>query len=420
VRIAQIAPLAESVPPKLYGGTERVVAWLVDELLKLGHEVTLFASGDSVTRANLKSVWPHALRLGRPRADPIAAQAVLLEAMAEHAAEFDVIHAHIDWLHLPLLNRLGVPFVTTLHGRLDLPGLGDVMRRFPDAPFVSISEHQRRPVRDANWCGTTYHGLPLEMFRPAFEPGSYLAFLGRLTAEKGPETAIRIARAAGMPLHIAAKVPRGDRAYFKQKLEPLIDGDQVRLIGEVNDKAKQGVLAGAAALLFPIDWPEPFGLVMIEAMACGTPVIAFRSGSVPEVVDDGLTGFIVDGEAEAVEAIGRLGELDRRQVRAHFEQRFTAERMAKEYVSHYQRLLSGRSKLLQRSSPRPNRPGPSSLPFSAVPAGQLLSGNANGSAEETKIGQVHVRPGVQAVANALDVEKAIDVHTGAVALDTED
>jgi glycosyltransferase involved in cell wall biosynthesis len=350
MRIAQIAPLAESVPPKLYGGTERVVAWLVDELVKLGHEVTLFASGDSVTRAKLKSVWPHALRLGRPRADPIAAQTILLDVMAEHAAEFDVIHAHIDWLHLPLLHRIGVPFLTTLHGRLDLPGLAEVIRRFPDAPFVSISDNQRQPIRNVNWIGTAYHGLPADTLRPAFEPGNYLAFLGRLTAEKGPESAIRIARAAGMPLHIAAKVPRGDRAYFKQKLEPLIDGDRVRLIGEVNDQAKQGFLAGAAALLFPIDWPEPFGLVMIEAMACGTPVIAFRSGSVPEVIDDGVTGFIVDSEAEAVEAIARLGELDRRKVRARFEQRFTAERMANEYVRHYQSLLVGRSKLRPLSS----------------------------------------------------------------------
>ena len=346
MRIAQIAPLAESVPPKLYGGSERVVAWLVDELVGLGHDVTLFASGDSVTRAKLHSVWPRALRLGRPRSDPIAAQTVLLEAISQQAAEFDLIHAHIDWLHLPLLSRLGVPFVTTMHGRLDLPGLQDVVRRFPDAPFVSISNNQRGPLGDANWLGTVYHGLPADLLRPTFEGGSYLAFLGRLTAEKGPEAAIRIARAAGMPLHIAAKVPRGERRYFKERLEPQIDGDQVRLIGEVNDEAKQKFLANAAALLFPIDWPEPFGLVMIEAMACGTPVIAFRSGSVPEVVDDGITGFVVDGEAEAVQAIMRLGELDRRQIRAHFEQRFTAKRMAEEYLRHYEMLVEAEPKSL--------------------------------------------------------------------------
>jgi glycosyltransferase involved in cell wall biosynthesis len=344
MRIAQIAPLAESVPPKLYGGTERVVAWLVDELVELGHDVTLFASGDSVTRANLKPVWPRALRLGRPRSDPIAVQTVQLEAMSQHAAEFDIIHSHIDWLHLPLLSRLGVPFVTTLHGRLDLPGLPDVVRRFPHAPFVSISNNQRSSLGDANWVGTVYHGLPANLLRPSFEPGSYLAFLGRLTAEKGPEDAIRIAHAAGMPLHIAAKIPRGERKYFRERLEPQIDGDQVRLVGEVNDEAKQKFLAGASALLFPIDWPEPFGLVMIEAMACGTPVIAFRSGSVPEVIDDGVTGFVVNGEAEAVQAIKRLGELDRRQVRARFEQRFMAERMAAEYLRHYGALVGRQPK----------------------------------------------------------------------------
>jgi glycosyltransferase involved in cell wall biosynthesis len=339
MRIAQIAPLAESVPPKLYGGTERVVAWLVDELVSLGHEVTLFASGDSQTKARLHAVWPRALRLGRPRTDPMVAQAALLEAVARHATEFDVIHTHIDWLHLPLLSRLGVPFLTTCHGRLDLPGFPDVVRRFPDAPFVSISDNQRAPLNEANWIGTIYHGLPADLFRPSFKPGTYLAFLGRLTAEKGPEAAIRIAHAANMPLRIAAKVPRGERKYFKEQLEPQIDGEQVQLTGEVNDETKRQFLADAAALLFPIDWPEPFGLVMIEAMACGTPVIAFRSGSVPEVIDDGITGFVVPGEAEAVAAIGRLSELDRREVRMQFEKRFTAKRMAQEYLRCYEALV---------------------------------------------------------------------------------
>jgi glycosyltransferase involved in cell wall biosynthesis len=342
MRIAQMAPLAESVPPRLYGGTERVVAWLVDELVSLGHEVTLFASGDSVTSARLNAVWPRALRLGRPRTDPMVAQAALLDAVARKASEFDVIHAHIDWLHLPLFSRLGVPFLTTCHGRLDLPGFGDVVRRFHDAPFVSISDNQRVPLPEAKWMGTVYHGLPPDLFQPTFEPGSYLAFLGRLTAEKGPEAAIRIARAAGMPLRIAAKVPRGERRYFRERLEPQVDGKQVQLVGEVNDETKQEFLAGAAALLFPIDWPEPFGLVMIEAMACGTPVIAFKSGSVPEVIDDGITGFVVSGVAEAIQAVARLSELDRKRVRMHFEKRFTARRMAEEYLRHYKPLACSR------------------------------------------------------------------------------
>jgi glycosyltransferase involved in cell wall biosynthesis len=339
MRIAQVAPLAESVPPQLYGGTERVVAWLVDELVSLGHEVTLFASGDSKTSAQLHAVWPQALRLGRRRTDPMAVQAALMEAVARRATDFDVIHVHIDWLHLPLLSRLGVPFLTTCHGRMDLPGFPEVVSSFPDAPFVSISDNQRLPLREANWLSTVYHGLPTGLFRPSFEAGSYLAFLGRLTAEKGPEAAIRIARAAKMPLRIAAKVPRGERGFFKEKLEPQIDGKHVQLSGEVNDRTKQQFLANAAALLFPIDWPEPFGLVMIEAMACGTPVIAFRSGSVPEVIDDGVTGFVVPGEAEAVEAIGRLSELDRRKVRRHFEKRFTATRMARDYLRQYEALV---------------------------------------------------------------------------------
>src|SRR6201991_4260695 len=338
MRIAQIAPLAESVPPKFYRGTERVVAWLVDELVELGHAVTLFASGDSRTRGSLHPVWPRALRLGRQRADPMAATALLLEAISKRAKDFDIIHAHIDWLHLPLLRRMGVPFLTTMHGRLDLPGLPDVIREFPEASFVSISDNQRLPLPDANWCGTVQHGLPTNLFRPSYGKGSYLAFLGRLTAEKGPEQAIHIARAARMPLRIAAKIPRAETAYFKKCLEPQIDGEDVRLIGEVNDATKQPFLAQAAALLFPIDWPEPFGLVMIEAMACGTPVIAYRSGSVPEVIDHGITGFVVSDEEEAIQAIGRLSELDRRRVRAQFERRFTSRRMAEEYLQFYQKL----------------------------------------------------------------------------------
>ena len=342
MRIAQIAPLAESVPPRLYGGTERVVAWLVEELVQLGHDVTLFATGDSKTRANLVPVLPRALRLGRPRSDPVAAQAALLEAVAARAGEFDIIHSHIDWLHLPLLSRLGVPFVTTPHGRLDLPGLPEVIRRFPSAPFISISQNQRGPIGEANWLGTVYHGMPADLLRPSFAPGTYLAFLGRLTKEKGPEAAIRIARAVGLPLRVAAKVPRGEQRYFKEVLEPLIDGDQVKLTGEVNDKTKEEFLARAAALLFPIDWPEPFGLVMIEAMACGTPVIAFRRGSVPEIIEEGISGYVVDTEGGAVEAISQLGKLDRSRVRTAFERRFTARRMAEGYVENYRKVIGAK------------------------------------------------------------------------------
>ena len=340
MRIAQLAPLAESVPPKLYGGTERVIAWLVDELVGLGHDVTLFASGDSKTKGKLRPVWPRALRLGRRGADPNPACALLIEAIAERASDFDVIHSHVDWLPLPVLSRTGVPFLTTMHGRLDLPGLSKVIGAFPNAGFVSISDNQRRPLPDANWIATIRHGLPKDLFRPFYDHGSYLAFLGRLTADKGPEAAIRIARAARMPLRIAAKIPRAETAYFKQKLEPNIDGEEVRLVGEVDEVRKQPFLAGAAALLFPINWPEPFGLVMIEAMACGTPVIAYRSGSVPEVVEDGVTGFIVENEEQAIAAVNDLGRLDRRAVRARFEERFAASRMAGEYEIRYRELVA--------------------------------------------------------------------------------
>jgi glycosyltransferase involved in cell wall biosynthesis len=340
MRIAQVAPLAESVPPKLYGGTERVIAWLTEELIDLGHDVTLFASGDSTTRAELVKVWPRALRLGRPKSDPMAAQAALLDAIAERAGDFDVIHCHIDWIHLPVLSRLATPFVTTFHNRLDLPLLPDVVRKFPNAPFVSISDNQRRPMPDANWIGTVYHGMPPTLLQPGSGArDGYLAFLGRMTSEKGPEAAIRISRASGVPLRVAAKLPKSERTWYKERIEPMIDGSHVQISGEVNDRTKQAFLCGASALLFPIDWPEPFGLVMIEAMACGTPVIAFRSGSVPEVIDDGVTGFIVDSEEEAVEAIRhRLPRLDRKAVRAGFEQRFTSRRMAEAYVALYRTL----------------------------------------------------------------------------------
>jgi glycosyltransferase involved in cell wall biosynthesis len=342
MRIAQVPPLAESVPPKLYGGTERVVAWLTEELIALGHDVTLFASGDSVTSGELVPIVPRALRLTRPRPDPFPAYALQLAALAEAARNFDVVHCHTDWVHLPLLNQLGVPHLTTIHNRLDTPDLPAVIDRFRRAPLVSISDHHRTPIPSANWLGTVYHGMPTDALAPSYAEGTYLAFLGRLTRDKGPEAAIRLAKAAGLPLRMAAKIPRSETRFYKEKLLPKIDGEQIKLLGELNDNSKGDFLRAARALLFPIDWPEPFGLVMIEAMACGTPVIAFRRGSVPEVIDDGVSGFIVENEDEAVAAIKRIGELDRRRVRAAFEQRFTAKRMAEDYIGHYETLLSQR------------------------------------------------------------------------------
>jgi glycosyltransferase involved in cell wall biosynthesis len=340
MRIAQVAPLAESVPPSLYGGTERVIHWLTEELIEQGHDVTLFGTGDSKTSAKLIPVWPRALRLGRPRSDPVVAAASALEILSAHAHEFDIIHSHGDWCYLPLLSRLGVPFVTTLHGRLDIYGVPELISMIRQAPFVSISDNQRSPLPNANWAATIYHGFPPDWLRPSFGPGQYLAFLGRLAPEKGPEPAIRIARAANMELRIAAKIPRGERGYFAERLQPMIDGNQTRLIGEVNDASKQNFLGRASALLFPIDWPEPFGLVMIEAMACGTPVIAFRRGSVPEVIEHGVSGFIVEDEAEAIRAVQRLPELDRRKVRASFERCFTASEMAGKYIDCYKKIAA--------------------------------------------------------------------------------
>ena len=343
MRIAQIAPLAESVPPKLYGGTERVVHWLTEELVQQGHEVTLFASADSRTSAALVPVIPRALRLGKPKQDAAAAYAALLADLDERAREFDMIHAHLDWLHLPMLRTKHVPFLTTLHGRLDLPGLGRVLKRFSGAHFVSISENQRQPLPHLSWLGTVYHGMPERDLAAKFERGRYLGFLGRLSPEKGAHIAINLARRARLPLRIAAKVPRSQSRYVKEQLLPQVDGDVIELTGEVDDKGKAEFLANATALLFPIDWPEPFGLVMIEAMACGTPVIAFRRGSVPEVIDDGVSGFVVDNEDEAVAAIARANELDRRRVRAAFEERFTAARMARDYLAKYSELIGNRA-----------------------------------------------------------------------------
>jgi len=339
MRIAQIAPLHEAVPPKLYGGTERIVSYLTEELVTLGHEVTLFASGDSVTNAELVSVWPRAIRLDESVKDPNALHTLLLEQVLRRAPAFDVLHFHLDYLPFPLFGRETVPFLTTLHGRLDLPELQPVFDAFPDAGVISISDRQRRPLPQANWLATIHHGLPVGLLQPTGARPGYLAFLGRICPEKCPDRAIRIARACGLPIRLAAKVDRVDQEYYEREIAPMLDGEHARLIGEIGDEAKSGFLSAARALLLPIDWPEPFGLVMIEAMACGTPVIAFNRGSVPEVIEDGLTGFIVETEAEAVAAVARLPELDRDAIRARFEERFSARRMAEDYLAVYRRLV---------------------------------------------------------------------------------
>jgi glycosyltransferase involved in cell wall biosynthesis len=340
MRIAQIAPLFEAVPPKLYGGTERVVSSLTEELVAMGHDVTLFASGDSITEAKLEAVWPRALRLDPDVKDWVATYAVMLEYVARRADRFDVLHFHIDYWPNSMFSRQRVPFLTTLHGRLDLPEFGAVYRMFPNVPLISISDSQRAPLPNVGWAGTVYHGMPEKRLMPLpVENRDYFAFLGRISPEKGIERAIEIAGRCGVKLKVAAKIDKADAEYYKKSVEPLLANANVEFIGEINDAQKPAFLSGAKALLFPIDWPEPFGLVMIEAMACGCPVIAMRRGSVPEVMDDGLTGFIVDNVDEAVAACGRLHLLDRAKVRAQFEKRFTARRMAEDYVDMYQQLI---------------------------------------------------------------------------------
>ena len=338
MRIAQVAPLHESVPPKLYGGTERVVHYLTEELVKMGHEVTLFASRDSETSARLVPCCECALRLGGVK-DRLAPHILQLERVAQMADQFDVIHFHVDHVHFPLMRRLGVPHVTTLHGRLDLPELRPLFEEFREMPVVSISEAQRAPLAFANWVGTVYHGLPKDLYRFHARPGSYLAFLGRISPEKRPDRAIEIAERVGMKLLIAAKVDEADRAYFEQVIKPRLQSPWVEFIGEINDREKEEFLGKAYALLFPIDWPEPFGLVMIEAMACGTPVVAWRCGSVPEVIEEGVSGFIVESIEEAVEAVARVGELKRILCRKAFERRFTSEVMAQNYLRVYERVF---------------------------------------------------------------------------------
>jgi len=338
MRIAQIAPLTEAVPPRLYGGTERVVSYLTEELVGLGHDVTLFASGDSLTSARLEAVWPRALRFETDLRDPFAPMMLLLERVRQRADQFDVLHFHLDYWSFPLFSRQRTPFLTTLHGRLDLPEFVPLYDQFRQVPLVSISDAQRRPLAQANFVATVQHGLPETLLQPQPAKPRYLAFLGRIAPEKRPDAAILIARRAGIPLKIAAKVDRVDEAYYRDKIRPLIDGRHVELIGEIGDADKSEFLSGAIALLLPIEWPEPFGLVMIEAMACGTPVIAFNHGSVPEILEDGLTGCIVENEQAAVAAIERAARLPRGPIRQRFEQRFTARRMAEDYLRVYDEL----------------------------------------------------------------------------------
>ncbi|MBV8402227.1 MAG: glycosyltransferase family 4 protein [Acetobacteraceae bacterium] len=338
MRIAQIAPLFEAVPPKLYGGTERIVSYLTEELVALGHDVTLFASADSVTTARLEPVWPRAIRLDPGVRDWIAAYARMIELVYRHAGAFDVIHFHIDYFPFSLFSRQVTPHVTTLHGRLDLPEFAQIYNLFPHVPVVSISDAQRRPMPRLGWARTVHHGVPDTLLTPQDVNQEYFAFLGRVSPEKGLDKAIRIAAQCGARLKVAAKVDKADQDYFDQIIKPLLAHGHVEFIGEIGEADKPGFLSGAQALLFPIDWPEPFGLVMIEAMACGTPVVAFNRGSVPEVVEDGLTGFVVEDEAGAVAAAQKLGSLNREQVRARFEDRWTARRMAEDYVSVYAKL----------------------------------------------------------------------------------
>lgn len=349
MRIAQIAPLHEAVPPKFYGGTERVVSYLTDALVELGHDVTLFASGDSQTKATLDAAWPKALRLDPSIRDANAPHAVLLENVRRRAHEFDVLHFHLDYQPFSLFSQMDTPFVTTLHGRLDLPELQPVFNAFPNAPVVSISDSQRLPLQQAAWLNTIYHGLPENLLTPRkHKKPEYLAFLGRICPEKRADLAIKIAAQSGLPLKIAAKVDKVDQEYFKTTIEPLLSQAHVEFVGEINEAQKPDFLSGAKALLFPIDWSEPFGLVMIEAMACGTPVIAFNRGSVPEVIDHGVTGFICEDVQGAVGALHRLGELSRTEIRAQFERRFSAHTMAQNYVDAYTSLLQAAKRPMLR------------------------------------------------------------------------
>jgi len=382
MKIAQVAPLMESVPPRFYGGTERIVSYLTEELVQLGHDVTLFASGDSITSADLVGCAPVALRLDSSVRDVIPYYMLMLDRVRMRADDFDIIHFHIDQFHFPVFRPIGRRTVTTLHGRQDLPDIKPLYLGFNDMPLVSISDAQRRPVAKANFVRTVQHGLPSDLHTFVPQPrGGYVAFLGRISPEKRPDRAIAVARTLGIPLKIAAKIDRVDEVYFRETIAPLLKEPGVEFIGEINEHQKSDFLGEARALLFPIDWPEPFGLVMIEAMACGTPVLAFRAGSVPEVIDHGVTGMIVDSVEVAVAAMPRVLGLDRAAVRRRFEERFTAKRMALEYVSVYEALLQPMSdkRYADTGVLALGPDGPSKLIRTPVPISDQQNGSGNRS-----------------------------------------
>jgi glycosyltransferase involved in cell wall biosynthesis len=349
MRVAQVAPLHESVPPKLYGGTERVVSYITEELVAEGHDVTLYASGDSVTQAELRPVCDQALRLkASDVTDPLADHIRMLEIVAQDAPDFDIVHFHIDYLHFPVTRRMNYPSVTTLHGRLDIPEVQALFREFPEMNLVSISDSQRQPMLWANWVSTVHHGLPEDLYSPTYTKGKYLAFVGRISPEKRVDRAIEVAKKTGIPLKIAAKIDKADQDYFDAEIKKLLDDPLVEYIGEIGEHEKSEFFGNAAALMFLINWQEPFGLVLTESMACGTPVIAYGLGSVPEVIDEGLTGYIVDSIDAAAKAVGQIDALDRRNIRRVFEKRFSARRMCHDYLNIYQRIRDGEPYLSDR------------------------------------------------------------------------
>jgi glycosyltransferase involved in cell wall biosynthesis len=373
MKIAQLSPLWESVPPQLYGGTERIVSYVTEELVRQGHEVTLFASGDSQTAAQLKACCSRALRLHETNQVNRDAPMILMQerALGSTSGEYDIIHSHLDFLSFPMSRRAHAPIVTTLHGRLDLPELQPIFDEYADMPVVSISNAQRKPLPQANWAGTVYHGIPKHLYSLHDRPGSYLAFLGRISPEKCPDHAIEVAKRVGIPLRIAAKVDPADHVYFKQRIERLLDHPLIEYVGEINDAEKNDFLGEAAALLCPYDWPEPFGLVLIEAMACGTPVLAYRQGSIPEIIDHGVTGYICDNIGEMAQAVAGLSLIDRTRCRELFEKRFTVERMVKDYLAIYESMAA--------ASHRPR------LVAHSRTSGHALAGAVRGPAPQTDV-----------------------------------